>query len=259
MKTTLKNILILLALALSFSCKQSKETLVKKEQSHVAGRGNVALLLSPEINSPGKNTIESDVYADQSYFLLQTETERFKDNAPFIEITDSGQTERLWFTSSRADIQFYGKKTTNKYQQIYYCERTVDQGKAPNEGWSEPILFSIETDNPYLEDFYRLFNQATKGAPTIANNILIFSCDMIKDGMSSEFKNLWQIERKNGIFGTPMPIPGLSTDNTWESQPCLSANGKHLFFVSNRQTESNGSIIPSNDLNIFYSFNQNGT
>lgn len=259
MKTTLKNILILLVLTLSFSCKPTKEVHVKNELSHFAGQGNVALLLSPEINSPGKNTIESEAYADQNYFLLQTETERFKDNAPFIEITNSGQNERLWFTSSRADLQFYGKKTTNKYQQIYFCERTIDQGKTPNEGWSEPVLFSIETDNPYLEDFYRLFNQATKGAPTIANNTLIFSCDMIKDGMSSEFKNLWQIERKDGVFGTPKPIPGLSFDNTWESQPSLSVNGKHLFFVSNRQTDSNGAIIPSSDLNIYYSFNQNGT
>ena len=239
-------------------CQTSKNSIYKADSMNSVQPASSDIILKSPINSADENELKKKAYSDGTYMLLQHREDQFKDNAPFIELLDSGKRERLWFSSSRADDQHYDQKMTNNYQQIYYCEREVGEGKSPDEGWGDVTLFEVATDNAYLSGLIQLFNQSTKGAVTIANNTMIFSNDLIKEGRNSELKDLWTVEMKDGKYSIPKPVSELSNDNTWESQPTLSKNGKHIFYVSNQKVGTNGKIdstIATTDLNIFYSFN----
>lgn len=260
MKKYLIYILIIVGLAVQ-NCKTKKEVLsTPNEKTTSYKQTAIGLNLKAPINSADKNEANKEVYNDGIYSFLQRDWDKFKDNAPFIELIDGGKKERLWYSSSRADGLFYGKKNTNHYQQIYYCDREIEDGKMTGEGWSKPNIFKVETDNPFYMDFTDQFNNSTKGAVTLSNNLMIFSSDLILEGGNSEFKDLWEINRVDGKFINPKPILELSHENTWESQPTLSSDGKHLFFISNRRVLEDGTIDETaavNDFNVFYSFKSN--
>ncbi|MCX6224550.1 MAG: hypothetical protein NTV01_07325 [Bacteroidia bacterium] len=243
-------------------CRPKQELSITKPVQVEGKSSTLAAILRTPINSADKKEIESNIYMDKTYLILQNQEDRFKDNAPFIEYLDGGKKERLWFASSRADTVLFNGKRTNRYQQIYYCEREVGKGQGPKEGWGLPTLLSTRTDNPFMADVVAAFNKSTKGAATIANNIMILSCDQISATGNSEFKDLWEIARVDGAFTNPKPLQSLSNTNTWESQPALSPNGKHLFFVSNRKVNpsdfSYKNEVASNQINILYSFKENG-
>ncbi len=246
---------------LLLGCKTNEKLAVENEIPISYKQTSTHLNLKAPINSADEFEHKKEVYKNNTYNLLQREWDKFKDNAPYIEIIEGGKRERLWFSSSRADDQFFGKKKTNHYQQIYYCERELGEGLNPNEGWSEPQLFIVSTDNPFYQSFIDQFNESTKGAVTLSNEEMIFSCDLILEGGNSEFKDLWEISRVDDQFVNPKPIMELSHENTWESQPSISSNGKHLFFVSNRKVLADGTVLDScsvNDFNIFYSFKNDG-
>ena len=250
-------LLLAIAFVLFQNCKTKQELAVKNEKAFIYKQATSKINLKAPINSANETELKKIIYDNNTYGLLQLDSDKFKDNAPFIELLDGGKRERLWFSSSRADTLMYGKKNTNHYQQIYFCEREIGDGKYPGEGWSEPQLFVVKTDNPYYRNFTEQFNNSTKGAVTLQNDLMIFSSDLFINGRNSEFKDLWEISRVNGEFKNPKPIVELSPENTWESQPTLSADGKHLFFVSNRKVMDDGTVIDSvavNNLNIFYSF-----
>lgn len=214
------------------------------------------LNLGYPINTPTAEELSIANYNESYYYLLEDSAFQFKDNAPFIEFIDGGKKERLWFASSRLD-PFYGNKHTNHYQQIYYTERTIGEGKCPSEGWGPVTRFKVEPEHSLMADFIKLFNSAVKGAPTMAGNILVFACDQIDETKMtlSELKDLWLVERNaDGKFSTPKVIESLSSEFTWESQPTLSPNGKHLLFVSNRNLQKMSNDPVQNNLNIFYSF-----
>jgi hypothetical protein len=258
-------ILLITTLLLSFlsSCRTSSEVAERKDINVKAGSSESQIAFGAPINSPDNNEITKDIYRNNLYFLLQEEQNRFKDNAPFIEVLDSGKRERLWFTSSRADNFYFARSATNLYQQIYYCEREVGEGKCPLEGWSEPQLLFLQTDVPALTSFYDSFNHAVKGTVAVSGNTMIVSCSQLEESFYTDYKNLWSIDNVDGQFINPTPISSLSNQKTWESQPSLSANGNHLFFVSNRlvnaRTFDYSNDETGDETNIFYSFrNENG-
>ncbi len=252
----------MIIILISGGCESTKKSAYQLKKDAEDKTASSETILNPSINSPDAKELALNVYSDQSYFILQKEGIRFKDNAPIVEYLDEGKRERLWFSSSRADTIFFGFKRTNNYQQIYYCEREVGEGKYPKEGWGEVKMLIVESDNPFFDDFIKRFNSSTKGAVAIAGNTMLFSSDLIGVTGISEFKNIWEMKRDGDKFRNPRPISEISNDDTWESQPALSANGKHLFFVSNRKVADDGNSYSneeiSEELNIFYSFNESG-
>lgn len=259
MSRTYKNtIAFLFIVALTWGCKPTKDVANKQIEGANQGKASSQLLLKAPINTPNDQELDRAVYANQAYFMVQNESNRFKENAPFIELLDGGTRERLWFSSSRADENYLRNKATNHYQQIYFAVRNVEDGKCPTEGWGNPIRFEAQGESKLIQQF----NAAGKGAATVAKGTLILSCDQLEAGQSTEFKNLWAVEVANNSFVNPKPLMTLSNTNTWESQPALSPDGKHLFFVSNRKVDTQN-LTYSNDsagteLNIFYSFFADG-
>ncbi|MBN1769454.1 MAG: PD40 domain-containing protein [Prolixibacteraceae bacterium] len=257
--------LALMVCFLCFSaCNTSKTAENQKSIDYEVKNAESQINFQSPVNTADERELNKPLYKQWDYLFVQKREFQFKDNAPFIQLLNNGKTERLWFASSRGDSLYNQRERTNNYQQIYFSERTVDNGKCPWEGWSEPHRFSIDSDNPMLSDFYNAFNKATKGAPSLAGNTMVFSCDQLNvDPIDAEFKNLWSVEFINQKPGIPRPLNVLSGSQTWESHPALSPDGKHLFFVSNRKVTADGAMVTENqsgdDLNIFYSYNKDGS
>lgn len=253
---------LILILLVAQSCRTSKRSSYQVKNDTEVKANSSEIILDPPVNAADKTELSRFVYSDQSYHILQKGNIKFKDNSPFIEYIDGGKHERLWFASSRADSVFFGHKRTNSYQQIYYCDRTIEDGKSPKEGWGDVKMLIVESDNPFYNEFIKKFNISTKGAVAIAGNIMLFSCDVINENGISEFKDIWELKREGEKFKNPKPVAELSGQKTWESQPSLSADGKHLFFVSNRKIDKDGITINTEEacekLSIFYSYNENG-
>lgn len=263
MKNSVRILLLISMLAIILiGCHTSKKSIYNKGESTIQSSADSKILLKAPVNSADEMELRKKIYYDDSYALLQFGNDKFKDNAPFIQVFEDGRRERLWFSSSRADVIYYRFNKTNTYQQIYYCERDVDEGKAPSEGWGDIHMFQISTDNPYLESFCQKFNQATKGAVAIAGNLMYFSGDLIRDDGTSEFKDIWSVELRDTKFDIPNPVKELSNPDTWESQPTLTADGNHIFFVSDRKIKEDGKTTDntktSGNLNIFYSYKSGG-
>jgi hypothetical protein len=266
MKTTIKlTTLVVIALLILMGCKTNKSSSYLKVDME-AKNSELKINLGAPINTASKDELSKKWYNNGKYFLVQSKENQFKDNAPFFEYLDGGKRERLWFSSARADSLYKSADPTNFYQQLYYCEREVGDGKCPNEAWNEPVRFALKNNKPQLREYIDGFNKATKGAVAIAGNTMIFSCDQWdeKENWNSircQLRNLWEIDLSTLPYAYPTQIMSISGINTWESQPTLSLNGKHLFFVSNRYVYKNDLSYTTdstgNDLNIFYSFRKN--
>jgi outer membrane protein OmpA-like peptidoglycan-associated protein len=55
--------------------------------------------------------------------------------------------------------------------------------------------------------------------------------------------DLYVANRLGNKWGKPQNLGGLINSKTWETQPCISANGQELYFVSNREGGLGGSDI----------------
>jgi hypothetical protein len=267
MKTTVHYILlIIIALMLFAGCKSQKSSGFRKVDVE-AKNAELQINLGAPVNTASDDELRKSFYSNSRYFIIQQKDNQFKDNAPFIQYLDGGKRERLWFSSSRAD-EFYARaEPTNYYQQVYFCEREVGEGKCPGEGWSEPERFTLKFDKPQLKEYIEGFNLATKGAVAVGGGTMIVSCDQWSEtenwnSVRVKLRNLWEIDMATFPYSYPVQISEISSSNTWESQPALSANGKHLFFVSNRYVNnddlSTSTDSSGNNLNIFYSFKSNG-
>ena len=201
------------------------------------------------------------IYADTSeYSVVQDTNQRFKDHAPFIEIISEDSTqERLWFSSSRYPQQGDARvKLTDKVMQIYYIDRTVSEsGCCPNELWENQTLRMMKTGDSQFDGY-------TKGAVTIAQNRMICTADQPHTvDYRNEYLSLWELKKdkpqSRSPYIDPKPIEELSNDKTWESQPTLSKDGLHIFFVSNRfvdnykKSDSYVDTTTCNNTNIYYS------
>jgi hypothetical protein len=197
--------ILIVFLLVAQSCRTSKRSSYQVKNDTEIKASSSEIILDPPVNTADKKELSRSVYSDQSYYILQKGDIKFKDNSPFIEYLDGGKRERLWFASSRADSVFFGHKRTNSYQQIYYCERNVDEGKTPKEGWGDVKMLIVESDNPFYDEFIKKFNISTKGAVSIADNTMLFSCDIIDENGISEFKDIWELKRE----GTSLKIQDL--------------------------------------------------
>ncbi|MCF8357960.1 MAG: hypothetical protein K9H26_04325 [Prolixibacteraceae bacterium] len=251
-------LLVFLLILFFTGCKTATQ-ITQTEPETVVAKNIPDHNLGNMVNSPQALSGQTGV-SFEKYSLLQKAGHQYKEMAPFIEYLDSGKKERLWFTSSKYDQAYTYYPNSNYYFQLYYSERAINTGKLLNEGWGAPVKFEIKSNNPVFENYYSLFNKARKGAVAIANNKMIVACEPftnIQLPSDREYKDLWSLDRFESEFTNPVRLNTLSSGKTWESQPTLSANGEHLFFVSNRKLFDDGSFSTDETdsvLNIYYSY-----
>ena len=188
--------------------------------------------------------------------------DKYKDYASFVEYDPiNPEKEIYWFSSSRFDSL---KNETVMYGHLYFCERDLsysDNGYCLSEGWSSPEKFITSDKN---------FNQRTYGTIAIAGDVMIFSAEESFDAPSvlgaGQLLDLWMLKKKdkNKTFAEqsgqlkPEKLNVLNINSgsketqTWESQPTLSKDGKHIFYISDRPLLTDSEQKRS-DLNIWYS------
>lgn len=142
--------------------------------------------------------------------------------------------------------------STNADESAIYFTRRDRQGEdiwvSYNYGnqWST----AIKIDEPELENETRFISINTfdnDGAHTITaggRQLLFTSCQR-PGGMGS--CDLYIVYRKGEEWGRPKMLPTVNTRG-WESQPCMSADGKKLFFVSSREGGQGESDIYMSEL-----------
>ena len=131
--------------------------------------------------------------------------------------------------------------STNGDESTIYFTRRDKQGEdiwlsyAQGNNWST----AYKIDEPELENEMRYISintHSNDGAHTISTNgrqLLFTSCHRpAPDGLGS--CDIFISFKKGEEWGRPKMIPDVNTRG-WESQPCLSADGKKLFFVSSRE------------------------
>lgn len=129
--------------------------------------------------------------------------------------------------------------STNADESAIYFTRRDKQGEdiwvsyAQGNNWST----AMKIDEPELENETRYISINTfdnDGAHTITaggRQLLFTSCQR-PGGLGS--CDLFIAYRKGDEWGKPKMLPTVNTRG-WESQPCMSADGKKLFFVSSRE------------------------
>ena len=139
-------------------------------------------------------------------------------------------------------------------QFFYFTRRKyVSDGNPFGEGKTLKEFFSYsEKKNGSFDEGDKLpspFNNAEgEGSPTITitNDLLIFTQRHTVRLQNSTYPNydLYYSEFDGFEWSVPKPLPGkINRNDSWESQPSLSSDGKLLFFASDRPGSYGGSDI----------------
>lgn len=224
-----------------------------------------------EAANPKFNPLQKKLIAE-CYFDTRQLDKATEYANEFQSVNDLSPENRKFITSLIRNIEFVKSQTDEsfkiKYQNLgpevnsplseYFPSTSADESAiyftrrnktgedillshANASGWSIAELI----DEPEMENdkYYISINTYDNdGAHTISPNgkYLFFTSCQRPGGKGS--CDLYFSALKGNEWGKPKSIPGINT-NAWESQPCISANGKYLFFVSNREGGNGGSDI----------------
>ena len=143
---------------------------------------------------------------------------------------------REYFPSTNADESaLYFTRLSKGGEDIYVSQKVNGQ-------WQE----SMPIDEPEMEGENNILSVnsfGNDGAHTIApsGRFLFFtSCDRTRNFPSCD---LYFSKRKGDKWGKPNRIPADINTKFWESQPCMAADGKTMFFVSSREGGHGGMDI----------------
>ncbi len=128
-------------------------------------------------------------------------------------------------TADRTNIIFTRKENN---QENFFQSNYSDKS-----GWQEATLLSAIINS-------KNFNE---GAHTVSadGNYLFFTGCNRPDGLGS--CDIYVSKRENETWSTPFRLPEPINSSSWEAQPSISADGKTLYFVSNRKGGSGGTDI----------------
>ena len=138
----------------------------------------------------------------------------------------------------------------NGYQKEFLFVSYCDEGQ-----WSEPqqLVFS---------DFPEDLDPGAAFISSDGHKLYLTGCSWGRDGGC----DLYVSELENGVWSAPRKIKGNVNTGSWESQPCVSSDGRELFFVSRRNGNAdiyccrrNGDGSWSDPLNLGAPINTKGT
>lgn len=213
--------------------------------------------INPKFNPLQKKMI-AEAYFDQRKMDLATkyaiEFQEFPSLSPDNQAFIKNLMQNIEFVKSQTDDNFklvyknlgpevnstfseYFPSTNADESAIYFTRRNrsgedIWLSFNRNNTWTPSTLI----DEPEMENdrFYTSINTFDNdGAHTISPNgkYLFFTSCQRPGGAGS--CDIYFASLKGNEWGKPKLIPGINSKQ-WESQPCISADGKYLFFVSNR-------------------------
>lgn len=170
----------------------------------------------------------------QANFGSQAITHQFSVQPIAIQSLNSDFSEYLPSLTAEGDKVFFTRRSPRGDENIYYSERKL-------QNWSIPA--PVEEIN----------TNSNEGSPAISadGKFLVFtSCDR---PMGVGGCDLFWSEYNGQRWSTPVAFSEPINSPAYESQACFSANGKMLYFVSNRKGTLGG-------LDIWYAMRkENGT
>lgn len=89
--------------------------------------------------------------------------------------------------------------------------------------WGEPQML-------YIEGFSDDIDPAAAFISADGKKLYLTGCGWLRDSSCDLYVSEW----RDGQCGMPRPLSGSINTNSWESQPCISSDGKELYFVSKR-------------------------
>ncbi len=135
-------------------------------------------------------------------------------------------------------------KEINRYGLQYFPVLTIDERTiiytkrdSNSQGADEDIVFSVKSDSGWtmaqsLSD--KINSDQNEGASTVSadGRTLIFtSCD---DGRTYGSCDLFISQKVGNEWSEPVNLGAVVNSSSWDSQPSLSADGRTLYFSSNR-------------------------
>lgn len=133
----------------------------------------------------------------------------------------SPDNEIAYYTRKTKDYQISGYKSEPAFQEkFYYSYRIADN------------VFDNGNEMPY--PFNR--NENEGGATITGNNkeLIYTVCKMVTSPRQYYNCDLYSTKNIKGYWTDIVPLERVNRPDTWESMPSITADGKELYFVSNR-------------------------
>lgn len=179
---------------------------------------------------------------------------RLKNNIEFVK----SQSEELFKveyknlgTGVNSELSEYFPSTNADESAIYFTRRypkgeDIMVSYMRDGQWTPSTLL----DEPEMENESKYISINTydnDGAHTISpgGRHLFFTSCQRPEGVGS--CDLYMVSKKGNEWGIPKLLPTINS-KSWESQPCISADGRKLFFVSSREGGIGGSDIYMSEL-----------
>lgn len=150
---------------------------------------------------------------------------------PFDEI-NSDQSEYLPIVTADDSLMIFTRRR-NGIEDAFFMKR-MSSG-----AWTAPIP---------LTDLPEAFRKAAVSI-SADGNLLVFA--MADDPKGQGSFDLYSMERKNGAWSHPKNLGAPVNTPGWESQPCLSSDGRTLYFTSDRKGGEGGYDIWKTKRDIF--------
>lgn len=184
----------------------------------------------------------SAVYEEASNYLYWSQflAEATLNMAPFdpqrVEGVSSKHNEALPYLSPDGTEFYYLRQLPEKKERTYYARELEEKH------WR--LCYSRRVDTTYsggveLPAPFNSGNPEGGVSLTADGSELYYSIIVNKNGYANS--DIYRVRRKDGKWGKSENLgPQINGDKTWESQPAVSADGKMLFFASNRKGGKGG-------------------
>ena len=171
---------------------------------------------------------------------IRLKDELMKNPVPFdpkpVASISTPADEYLAIISPDAELCFFTRR---------HRKRDKYAGPAGTTRMVEEFTLATKTGEKYtmgeaLEaPFNQNFNEG--GATITANNKELFFTVCVIDADGYQNCDIYTCKKEYGFWGDIKPLEnGVNTPKSWESQPCVSANGDQLYFTSNREGGQGG-------------------
>ena len=144
--------------------------------------------------------------------------------------------ENLGTEINTKDDEYVNMLSFDGSQLLFTCKMSM------GDGYQKEYLFVSQKDGdqwpePQLLDFSGFPEDVDLGAAFISadgRKLYMTGCGWSRDSSC----DIYVSESKNGKWGMPHRLDGSINTNSWESQPCISSDGRELYFVSRRSGNS---------------------
>ncbi|MDW7691041.1 OmpA family protein [Flammeovirgaceae bacterium SG7u.111] len=143
-------------------------------------------------------------------------------------------------------------KIVNRYSQQYFPVLTADQktliftarvGHNDENMYESQFVDSAWQEPVYMEELNTHFNEGTCSISADGKTLIFTACEGSRERQVIGACDLFISRKVGGVWSKPENMGNVVNGRSWESQPSLSADGRTLYFVSDRSGTLGGNDI----------------